>query len=107
MSNDALWLIELFKIQSDILKTELSNPRIRREKFDKFSYSAWAISETLLIIGDYSGYVGVGFIREVLKMQIYDYEKYYNDNQERHIRYMYAADMIQKLLDLTGGYIYD
>lgn len=107
MSNDAIWVMDLFQMQLGAIRTELKDKKIKRDKFDKFSYSSWAICETLRCIGDYTGYISVGLIREILKMQLYDYEKYYNDNPEKHLRYKYAAEMIESLLNLTGGYIYD
>ncbi len=107
MNNDAKWIIEIFQLQLAALRKELSNPKIRRDKFDKYSYSSWAIVETLLAIDDYSGYVTVGLIREILTLQLLDYESYYNRNKERHIKYKYAHDMIENLLELIGGWNYD
>ncbi|MPM43215.1 hypothetical protein SDC9_89888 [bioreactor metagenome] len=107
MSNDALWLIDLFRIQIDCYRDELVNTRIKREKFNRFSYSAWAITETLLAIENYEGYVCVGTIREILKMQLYDYKKYSKGRSEIHQNYLYAAEVIEYLLTLTDGYVSD
>lgn len=102
-----MWLMELLQMQLEALKDALTNVRLRRDRFDKFSYSSWAITETLLAIDDYSGYVCVGTIREILTMQLHDYKSYYNRNKEKNIKYMYAAEIIEYLLTLTEGYIYD
>lgn len=107
MTNDAKWIIEIFQLQIASLRKELTNPRLRPDKFDKYSYSSWAVVETLLAIDDYSGYITVGTIKEILDMQLVDYEHYYNSNKELHIKYKYARDMIQNLLELIGGWIYD
>ena len=107
MNNDAKWVIEMFQLQLAVLRKELSNPRIKRDKFDKYSYSSWAIVETLLAIDDYSGYVTVGLIREILTMQLSDYDSYYRRNPDKHLKYKYAHDMIENLLELVGGWIYD
>lgn len=109
MSEDALWLVDLFQMQLGSLRGELSDPRIRRDKFDKFSYSAWAITETMLSIDDYSGFVEASTIREILKMQFHDYTNYYinSRNKELSIKYKYAADMVEYLYTLTEGYVYD
>ena len=107
MSDDAAWLLDLFKIQLEVLKTEMLDGRMRKDRLDKLSYSAWAINETLLAVNEYSGYVCVSLIREVLNMQYYDYKSYYERNKERHIRYKYASEIIKNLLNLTEGYIND
>lgn len=107
MSNDALWLIDLFQMQLGCYRSELTNVRIKREKFNKFSYSAWAITETLLAIDSYEGYVCVGTIREILKMQLHDYMRYSKGRNEIHQNYLYAAEIIEYLLTLTDGYVID
>ena len=107
MNNDAMWIIEVFQMQLGALRNELENKRLKRDKFDKYSYGAWAITETFLAIDDYSGYVTVGLIREILQMQLIDYTCYYKNNKERHIRYKYAAEMIENLMELTGGWVND
>ena len=109
MSDDAAWLLDLFKMQLEVLKDEMLDDRMRKDRLDKLSYSSWAISETLLAVDEYSeyGYICVSVIREVLNMQYYDYKSYYERNKERHIRYKYASEIIKNLLNLTEGYVND
>lgn len=104
MSGDALWIIDLLQMQLASLRIELTNTRLHPKKFDRFSYAGWAITETLLIIGDYSGYVDGRIIRDILEMQLDDYRKYYISNKDRHFKYKYAAEMIECLIILTEGY---
>lgn len=107
MSDDAKWLLDLFKMQLEVLKNEMLDDRIRRDRFDKLSYSSWAITETLLIVNEYSGYICVSILREILNMQYYDYITYYEKNKKQHVRYKYASEIIKNLLNLTEGYIND
>lgn len=104
MTKNALWIVDLLQMQIASLRIELENKRVHPKKFDKFSYGAWAITETLLAIGDYSGCVDADIIRDILKMQHEDYTNYYNTNPERHIKYKYALEMIEYLFFLTEGY---
>lgn len=104
VSKDAMWILDLLQMQIVSLRTEMDNKRIRRDRFDKFTYQDWAITETLLAIGDYSGFVDACLIKEILRMQLEDYNKYYNSNRDMHIKYKYAAEMIEYLLILTEVY---
>lgn len=109
MTDDAEYILDLFRVQLNSFAAELVNTNIRRERFDKFSYSSWAIQETVNAISDYEkfGYVSVSVIRSILKEQQRSYEMWYNSNMERHIRYKYALETVEYLLRLTGGYCYE
>jgi len=104
MSDDVLWFIDIFQMQLGSLRVAMADKKVRRDKFDKFSYCSWAITETLLIVNDYSGYIDINVIREILTMQLEDYMKYSSDVKESNEKYMYAAEMIEQLLKLIGGY---
>lgn len=107
MNDDAMYVIDLLNIQRDVLRKALTDKQIRRDKFDRFSYSAWVIEETLETIAQYGSkqYISVGVIRELLKEQARDYDKYCKSNKDNTIRYQSAVDMTEYLLQLTGGFI--
>lgn len=107
MSNDAIWLVDLINMELASLKTSMDNPRIKRETFDKFSYSSWAILETLKAIHDYPKYVDKFVIAEILEVQLDLYIRFSNTGKAGCKKFSYAADMIEELMKLTGGYIYD
>ena len=107
MSEDAIYFLDLFKLQLGSLREELLDPRIRPDKFDRFSYSAWAIEETIKAINDIRGYVSVGLIRYVLHEQMDAYHEYYSNNFKTQERYMHAFDTVEYLFNLTGGYIHE
>lgn len=107
MSDNALWILDLLQIQIQILQRDLLNKRVKRELFDKYSYRSWALTETMLVIDDYSGYVNTSVIQEVLTMQLDDYLRYYNTNPKMQIKYLYASQVIESLLKIAGGYVND
>ncbi len=105
MSDDALYLIDLFEQMQNNLQDELMNKTISNKTFDRFSYSSWAIQEIIIEINEYEYYTSVAIIREILKNKETDYERFYNVNKSRNIRYLHALDTIKYMLELTGGYI--
>lgn len=104
MSSDAKWLLDMFKVQMLALKNDCRK-RMHPDKFEKISACAWAISEVELAVNDYTGYISVSLIREILRMFLDDYKKYYSVNRVRNIRFLYASQMIQSLLNFTDMYI--
>lgn len=104
MSSNALWIMDLLQMQIATIRIELQDRRTRGDRFDRFSYGIWAITETLLAVGDYSGYVDADLIREIIKMQCEDYARYYESNKQIHIKYKYALEMVEYLYFLTEGY---
>lgn len=109
MNDDASYILDLLAMQRDSLKRALLDKRIRREKFDRFSYSAWAIQETLDAVEQYGSYhyITVSVIVNILQNQERDYCRYYEYNNDKQQRYGYALDTISQVLKITGGYLYD
>ena len=81
--------------------------KIRRDTFDKLSYSAWAVSESIRAINDWNGWVDEYTIAEILQVQLDHYIRFGSSDKECNKKYIYAADMIEQLMKLTGGSIYD
>lgn len=107
MSDDAIWLVDLINMELASLRTSMNNPKIKRETFDKLSYSSWAVLETLKAIHDYPKYIDKFVIAEILEIQLDYYIRFSNREKESCKKFAYAADMIEELMKLTGGYIYD
>ena len=107
LSEEALWLLDLFKMQYNSLKDSMTSKKIRRETFDKLSYSAWAVSESIRAINDWTGWVDEYIIAEILQIQLDHYIRFGCNDKECHKKYIYAADMVEQLIKLTGGSIYD
>lgn len=106
MTNDALYLIDLFSMQRDIIKTDLRDKRIRRDKFDRYSYRAWAIQETLDAIAEYDeGILSVCVIRNILKYQMEEYDKWYRENKTNNEKFLHAFNIVKELYKLTGGWM--
>ena len=107
LSEEALWLMDLFQMQYSSLKNTMASERIRRELFDKLSYSAWAVSESIRAINQVTGWVDEYTIAEILQVQLDHYIRFGSSDKECHKKYIYAADMVEQLIKLTGGSIYD
>lgn len=107
MTGDALYLFDLFKMQYDFFKTGMLDKGLRRDKFDRYSYSSWAINDTLEAIKAYDGMVSVSVIREILREQISMYDMYYRANKKTQERYKHALNAVNYLYKLTGGYCYE
>lgn len=108
MSSDVMWILDILNLQICSYKNEIStNNQLKRETFEKYSYSSWAISETLKAIADYEGCVCVGHIREILKMQLSDYTEWHSKDPTKYYKYAYAADIITYMLTLTEGWVID
>lgn len=107
MTGDALYLRDMFKMQYDFFKTGMLDKGLRRDKFDRYSYSSWAIKETLDAIDAYCGYVSVQTLREILREQIGIYDMYYRSNENTQERYKHALNAVKYLYKLTEGYIYE
>ena len=99
--------MDLFRMQYSSLKNTMASERIRRELFDKLSYSAWAVSESIRAINQVTGWVDEYTIAEILQIQLDHYIRFGSSDKECHKKYIYAADMVEQLIKLTGGSIYD
>ena len=99
--------MDLFQMQYSSLKNTMASERIRRELFDKLSYSAWAVSESIRAINQVTGWVDEYAIAEILQVQLDHYIRFGSSDKECHKKYIYAADMVEQLIKLTGGSIYD
>lgn len=107
MTSDAMYLIDIFRMQLESLKWQLTDPRIRKERFDKFSYSAWAIQETLDAIDEYDdGCLTVSVIYNILAFQREEYDRYYRRNKTIHYKYKHARNIASELLNMASEYLY-
>lgn len=114
MSSDAAYLLELFLHQLQCFQRAMYKKRRTPDKFERLSYGAWAIQETIQAINECEFYVTVGSIRGILRLQISEYDRYYstdfdryyNDNTPLPKRYEYAKNAVQFLYKLTEGYEY-
>lgn len=107
MTGDALYLTDMFKMQYDFFKSGMLDKNLRRDKFDRYSYSSWAIKETLDAINAWDGYLCVQTIREILREQIGMYEMFYHANENTQERYKHALNAVKYLYKLTEGYCYE
>lgn len=107
MSDDALDLMELFNNIIASSEERMYNKNISNKSFDRLSYGAWAIKETLVQMYEYEYYVSIGIIYEILKGQQSDYERYYRANKVRNVRYKYALKSVNHLINIIGGYKHD
>lgn len=104
MSSDAKWLLDMFEMQKEVLWNKYKKG-MHPDKIERISYCRSAITEVLMAINDYSGYISVSLIRDVLKMLLDDYKRYYSSNREIHKKFLYSAQMIESLLSFTDMYI--
>lgn len=107
MTNDALYLIEIFTMQRDLLKTEMLNKSIRIEQFNRYSYGAWAIQELLNAVDEYEGIVTAASIHNMIRLLMDEFDRYYCRNKDRNMRYKHALNILEELSKISGGYIYE
>ena len=107
MTSDAIYLYDMFRMQYDFFKTGLLDKGLRRDKIDRYSYSSWAIKETLDVIDTLDDLVTVGVIRNVLREQMTMYDQYYSRNPNNQMRYKHALNAVKYLFKLTGGFVYE
>lgn len=107
MTSDAFYLYDLFKMQYEFFKKSLTDRGLRRDKIDRYSYSSWAIKDTIDAIDSWDGMVSVGVIRGILRDQMSMYDRYYNSNPDKQMRYKHALNAVCYLYKLTEGYVYD
>ncbi len=101
MTEDAIYLIDLFHLQLGSIQWELLGKSILPERFNSYSFSAWAIQETLTAVKSYEGLVTVDVIKDILDVQRDMYGRYY-DGKETQLRFKYAYDTIIYLIKLSG-----
>jgi len=107
ISDDVIWIMDLVHMQLEVLEKDLNNRQIKRETFDKYSYSSWAIKEFLDGIGVVSYKTNLYTVREILINQMQQYLSYYDKDKEYTKKYVYAADMLESLIKIVGGCIHD
>lgn len=102
MTEDALYILDLFHLQIGTIKWELMDKAIRPAKFDAYSFGAWAIQESIDAIKSCDGLVDRDTILGILEVQRDMYGSYY-DNNNKQKRFKHALDMINYLIKITGG----
>lgn len=107
MSEDAKQVLELFENHLAMLEKLITDKNVRRDKFDRYSYSITAIRSILSDIYECTSYRDVSLIRQILRL----HEEFYSsvvDNRDNPQRlFVCALNATRYLYSLTGGYIYD
>ena len=107
MSEDAKQVLELFENHLSMLEGFITDKNVRRDKFDRYSYSITAIRSILNDIYECTSYKDVSLIRQILRL----HEEFYSsvvDNREKPQRlFVCALNATRYLYSLTGGYVYD
>lgn len=104
MDNDVLYLIYLFKAQSDTLRTLLMNPKTTRDEFNEYSYSAWAIEKVVSDIESIKSRVDVNMMRQLLLAHVEMYDSFIESEVKNSEMYEYCQSAVVYLYRLTGGY---
>lgn len=106
MSEDAKQVLELFENHLSMLEELITDKNLRRDKFDRYSYSITAIRSILTDIYECTSYIDISLIRQILRL----YEEFYSgvvDNREKpHRLYVCSLNATRYLYSLTGGYVY-
>ena len=107
MSEDAKHVLELFENHLNMLEGFITDKNVRRDKFDRYSYSITAIRSILNDIYECTSYIDISLIRQILRL----HEEFYSsvvDNREKpqHL-FVCALNATRYLYSLTGGYVYD
>lgn len=102
MNEDVMWFIDVIEMQWTSFRAGMDGKKLTREQFDRYSYSAWAISETLCAIAEMPGTVTTNDIVELLQAQMQLYMGFCEYGCKRMVRYEYCAETIQELIKLMG-----
>ena len=74
MSEDAKQVLELFENHLSMLKGFITDKNVRRDKFDRYSYSITAIRSILNDIYECTSYKDISLIRQILRL----HEEFYS-----------------------------
>lgn len=103
MDEDLRWVVDIIHIQITSLYDAMGNKKVRREDFDRYSYSVFALSETLRAIADEDyGMMTCDGIELLVKAQRDLYLAYMESNDGRYHRYTYCYEMMCELLKMIG-----
>ena len=80
MSEDAKHVLELFENHLSMLKEFTTDKNVRRDKFDRYSYTITAIGSILNDIYECTSYIDISLIRQILRLHE---EFYYSDVDNR------------------------
>ena len=107
MSDDAKCVLELFEIHLEMLEELITDKNVRRDKFDRYSYSITAIRSILDDIHECTSYIDISLIRQILRL----HEEFYAsvvDNREKPQRlFVCALNATRYLYSITGGFVND
>lgn len=107
MTDDARYLLDTFTKQFDMFKELMKDKMVRRDKFDRYSYSATAISLVISDIKECTSYKDVALIRQILRLHLDLYEGFIRHAEHKHKAYECALKAIMYLYSLTEVYVDD
>lgn len=108
MTDDARYLIETFRKQYDMFIELMKDKRLRRDKFDRYSYSSYAIKLLLQDVDECTSYKDVSLIRQLIMLHAEMYasfisgrEKY---NKEPKMCFKCGYKAMKYFYNITEGY---
>ena len=109
MSDDAKCVLELFEIHLEMLEDLITDKNVRRDKFDRYSYSSHAINLLLNDLRECTSYKDVSLIRQLIRLHMEMYVTFINDairyGKEPHLSFTVAYKAMKYFYALTEGYV--
>lgn len=109
MTDDASYLMETFERQYLMFIENMKDRRLRRDKFDRYSYSSHAIKLLLNDVRECTSYKDVSLIRQLIRLHIEMYVTFINEairyGKEPHLSFTIACKAMKYLYALTEGYV--
>ncbi len=109
MTEDAKYLIDLFTKQYNMFMEGMKDKRLRRDKFDRYSYSSHAIKLLLNDIDECTSYKDVSLIRQLVRLHAEMYVSFIHqatkNNREPRKSFVVAYKAMKYFYNLTEVYI--
>lgn len=109
MTDDASYLMETFERQYLMFIENMKDRRLRRDKFDRYSYSSHAINLLLNDLRECTSYKDVSLIRQLIRLHMEMYVTFINEairyGKEPHLSFTVAYKAMKYFYALTEGYI--
>ena len=107
MSEDAKHVLELFENHLSMLGEFITDKNVRRDKFDRYSYSITAIRSILDDIHECTSYIDISLIRQVLRLHEQFYSSVVNNREKPQRLFVCALNATRYLYSITGGFVND
>ncbi len=108
MTEDARYLIDTFTKQYDMFIELMKDKRVRRDKFDRYSYSSYAIKLLLNDIDECTSYKDVSLIRQLVMLHAEMYASFISgskkNNKEPRKSFMCGYKAMKYFYNLTEVY---